>query len=96
MAKFLQANLGRGKEANDPRQGPTFESANGRSWVDITWSREIELAEWTVQDTETLSDHKYVTFSVKGCLAERKGVEWVYDFHGTDWEGFRGFLLEYE
>lgn len=70
--------------ANDRNQGPTFESTNGRSWVDVTWSRELEIGEWKVGDTETLSDHKYVTFRVKGLLDERKKDVWLYDFGSTD------------
>lgn len=27
--------------ANDSGQGPTFESVNGRSWVDVTWTRGV-------------------------------------------------------
>jgi len=29
--------------ANDRNQGPTFDRANGRSWVDVPWARELEI-----------------------------------------------------
>ena len=44
---------------------------------------------------ETLSDHRYITYSVKGMNGGDK-TEWVNDYVRTDWERFRGRISEYE
>lgn len=46
---------------------PTFETINGKSWVDITLASINLLSEvvfWKVLETESLSDHRYIFFSL--------------------------------
>jgi hypothetical protein len=49
---------------NDRDSIPTFETANGRSWIDITLSRDARVEGWAVREEETLSDHRSISFSV--------------------------------
>jgi hypothetical protein len=49
---------------NDRDSIPTFETANGKSWIDITLSRDATVESWAVREEETLSDHKSIFFSV--------------------------------
>lgn len=46
---------------------PTFETANGKSWIDVTLTSLNILSEvvfWKVLTTESLSDHRYIYFSL--------------------------------
>jgi endonuclease/exonuclease/phosphatase family metal-dependent hydrolase len=49
---------------NDRDSIPTFETANGKSWIDITLSRDATVESWAVREEETLSDHRSIFFSV--------------------------------
>jgi hypothetical protein len=49
---------------NDPDSLPTFETANGRSWIDVTFSRDATVEDWEVREEETLSDHRGISFSI--------------------------------
>jgi hypothetical protein len=49
---------------NDRDSIPTFETANGKSWIDITLSRDARVEGWAVREGETLSDHRSISFSV--------------------------------
>jgi hypothetical protein len=49
---------------NDRDSIPTFETANGKSWTDITLSRDARVERWVVREEETLSDHRSISFSV--------------------------------
>lgn len=49
--------------ANQTDCPPTFESRNGRSWIDVTVTSSSltqHVHQWTVSDEETASDHKYI------------------------------------
>lgn len=50
--------------ANNSDDLATFSSANGQSWIDVTLGRNVNIAEWKVDDDESLSDHRYIRFSV--------------------------------
>jgi hypothetical protein len=77
---------------NDRDSIPTFETANGKSWIDITLSRDATVESWAVREEETLSDHKSIFFSVDiGEMGndqprERKRIMMV---HQADWQLFR-------
>lgn len=61
---------------NDPNSPPTFESKNGRSWIDLTCSSPSltpHVHQWTVSDEETASDHKYIIIELfSGCHNQPK------------------------
>jgi hypothetical protein len=74
---------------NDRDSIPTFETANGKSWIDITLSRDATVESWAVREEETLSDHRSIFFSVDLGEAgndqpkERKRIMMV---HQADWQ----------
>lgn len=80
---------------NDSASGATFSSTRGNSWVDVTMSRGVVMNEWRVEDEETLSDHRYITYQVVG-RAREEGTKTRYDFENADWESFRSDIAEYE
>jgi hypothetical protein len=49
---------------NDRESIPTFETANEKSWIDITLSRDARMEGWVVREEETLSEHRSISFSV--------------------------------
>ena len=49
---------------NDAASLPTFETVNGRSWVDLTMVRGADAVNWSVCEDETLSDHRAISFQV--------------------------------
>lgn len=52
---------------NRPDSLPTFETINGKSWIDLTLTSSnllTELIYWKVLETETLADHRYIFFSL--------------------------------
>jgi hypothetical protein len=49
---------------NDRESIPTFETANGRSWIDLTFSRNATVEGWVVREDVTLSDHRAISFRV--------------------------------
>ncbi|KAF8789856.1 hypothetical protein HNY73_007765 [Argiope bruennichi] len=59
---------------NKPDSPPTFETVNGRSWIDITVASDVfdyAAPSWQVI-TSTLSDHNYITFDQgPACTVER-------------------------
>ncbi|KAF8795480.1 hypothetical protein HNY73_003324 [Argiope bruennichi] len=51
---------------NDPTAGPTFQTNNGRSWIDVTLSTSSlydRKDSWQLERS-TLSDHSYILFSL--------------------------------
>jgi hypothetical protein len=82
---------------NDRDSIPTFETANGKSWIDITLSRDATVESWAVGEEETLSDHRSISFSVDIGEAgndqpkERKRIMMV---HQADWQLFRDAAIE--
>lgn len=48
---------------NDPQAQPTFQTKNGRSWIDLTICSTLllrQLRTWEVMDEESGSDHRYI------------------------------------
>lgn len=50
---------------NDPFSPPTFETCNGRSWIDVTLARNAEVSGWEVISEESLSDHRLISYRVR-------------------------------
>jgi hypothetical protein len=81
---------------NDPDSLPTFETANGRSWIDVTFSRDATVEDWEVREEETLSDHRCISFSI---ITEEERTDREIDgkrFLTTsqaDWKLFRETLV---
>jgi hypothetical protein len=82
---------------NDRDSIPTFETANGKSWIDITLSRDARVERWAVREEETLSDHRSISFSVdigemgNDQRKERKRIMRVYQ---ADWQLFRDAAIK--
>ncbi|XP_035216980.1 uncharacterized protein LOC118190394 [Stegodyphus dumicola] len=52
---------------NEPECLPTFETVNGKGWPDLTLSSAAltpKIKNWTVEDSITNSDHRYITYSI--------------------------------
>lgn len=53
---------------NDPNSIPTFQGAQGSSWIDVTATFDSNIIEdWQVMTEVSLSDHKYIDFNVVLC-----------------------------
>jgi hypothetical protein len=82
---------------NDRDSIPTFETANGKSWIDIRLSRDTTVESWAVGEEETLSDHRSIFFSVdigepgNDQPKERKRIMMV---HQADWQLFRDAAIK--
>ncbi|XP_056643900.1 uncharacterized protein LOC130449876 [Diorhabda sublineata] len=65
---------------------PTFISNRGKSWVDLTITKEITLTDWIVHNEETLSDHAYITYNIRQNMRydRQKTNKTKYDFNNTD------------
>lgn len=71
---------------------PTFISSRGNSNID-EW-REVNVINWTVQETEeTLSDHKHILFEIEGKPQRNKTSKKKFDYHGTSWQRVTDGLL---
>jgi hypothetical protein len=81
---------------NDPDSLPTFETANGRSWIDVTFSRDATVEHWEVREEETLSDHRGISFSI---ITEEERTDREIDrkrflmTSQADWKLFRETLV---
>ena len=52
---------------NDNTEIPSFETARGKSWIDLTISNHIllgHITDWSIGDEESCSDHKLITFKI--------------------------------
>ena len=50
---------------NEKDSEPTFETVNGKSWIDLSvTSGEMlpKVTHWEIKDEVTMSDHKYISF----------------------------------
>lgn len=47
---------------NDSGQLVTFETENGRSWIDMTVTKQLQIEDWLVSDDESLSDYRYIYY----------------------------------
>lgn len=73
---------------NDPNSMPTFETVNGRSWVDVTFSANAEVTRWTVHEEDSLSDHRLLSFSVGNDSEAEKSEEKRFLVSRADWDKF--------
>ncbi|CAB4045864.1 Hypothetical predicted protein, partial [Paramuricea clavata] len=69
---------------------PTFQTLNGSSIIDVTMVNEealvnLNLQEWQVDLTESLSDHKYLTFKFGSFIPN---MEQRRNFRKANWEKF--------
>jgi ribonuclease HI len=80
---------------NDPSGPPTFSSANGRSWIDVTLVS-VGLSDWVhgwrvLDEGEDLSDHRPIVFFLGGAsVVERVG----YNYRKANWDLFQSTLEE--
>jgi hypothetical protein len=80
----------------DPDSLPTFETANGRSWIDVTFSRDATVEDWEVREDETLSDRRGISFSI---ITEEERTDREIDgkrflmTSQADWKLFRETLV---
>lgn len=63
-----------------------FHSARGSRYIDLTLAKNIEVADWTVLDEETLSGYSYIELKIRlrGEL-DRGKASW-YDFENMGWD----------
>lgn len=47
---------------NSPLDPPTFSTARAKGWVDLTIYKNVNIRKWKIEEDESLSDHKYITF----------------------------------
>lgn len=71
--------------ANDNRSLATFSSSNGESWVDVTVCKRVNVQEWEVLEEDTLSDHRYIVFAIRGERPRERGVGATYDLGRARW-----------
>ena len=77
------------------RGPPTFDCSRGHSWIDVTFSKNIEVINWMVINEESLSDHRIITFEIiKNVI--KKEHKWIYDFTNTNWQIFTEKLKLYK
>lgn len=75
---------------NDNNSTPTFDCNRGKSWIDVTITNNMNITNWKVQEEETLSDHKYVTFEIITAESTNtRRAKRTYDFNNTDWKTFK-------
>lgn len=74
---------------NNREAEPTFETVNGRSWIDLTFSRGVTVEGWAVGTDELLSDHKLISFSVHIDEGVSRARERRMVISKADWERFR-------
>lgn len=77
---------------NDRKSEPTFRTINGESWIDVTFTRRVEVSGWKVCEDETLSDHRRIQFKTNNL--EEQGPEGPRRLitSKTDWGGFQRAL----
>ena len=68
---------------------PTFHTRVAATVIDITLSLNSSVSEWQVSDTETLSDHRMITFSLPEVVSSKTKV---HNLRKTDWEAFYSYV----
>lgn len=82
---------------NAPGELSTYHGPNGDSNIDLTLStpgiaREVSC--WRVHDGEFLSDHRLITFKVRGGVSLTPRHQWSFRTRSADWERFGDALAE--
>lgn len=82
---------------NDPNSKPTFCSTNGKSWIDLLLTHNVEdghVQNWRISDRISMSDHQLMEFEIgarKG-FASPPSKRW--DTSNLNWLSLRQGLLE--
>ncbi|KAJ8938280.1 hypothetical protein NQ314_011542 [Rhamnusium bicolor] len=80
---------------NGPADPPSFCSNRGESWVDLVLTKDVRVNDWSVDENEeSLSDHRYVSYSMEVGRMERGARRWRYEVKGVDWERFERSMNE--
>jgi len=99
MEEFIAAQ--RLTVLNDGEQGPTFQTANGSSYIDVTLVTERtsgKINSWRlIRDLVTTSHALLETLVGRGSAEEQPVRRWSqrgYDIRRADWEGYQNALQQ--
>lgn len=73
---------------------PTFYTKNGSSWIDVTLTKNTLITKWNVDTSESLSDHRYITFATNSKV-EPPTLRPAYNIKQADWNLFMDHLGRY-
>ena len=79
---------------NDSSAIPTFSSARGHSWIDVTLASPVlanRIIDWTLR-SETSSDHQAISFRLVESSFSSHGTDKGYITRRKDWSAFRSTL----
>ena len=79
---------------NNPSATPTFSSARGQSWIDVTLATPLianRIVDWTLR-SETSSDHQAISFRLVENSESSHGTAKGYLTRRADWNAFRSTL----
>lgn len=81
-------------EATDP---PTFRTSRAMGWVDLLATKGVNITDRQIEDTETLSDHVYVSFKVEAQVRQTNITKkYKYDFSKAKWDNIIMDLKTYK
>lgn len=80
---------------NRPTDPPTFSSNRGNSWVDLLITKSICISDREIEDEDTLSDHRYITFRIACGKTSRKSRN-KFQPGCADWAAFRDVMETYK
>ncbi|XP_072400773.1 uncharacterized protein [Diabrotica undecimpunctata] len=69
---------------NTHNSPPTFLSTRGRSWVDLTLTKNLGIMDWKVNEEETLRDHQYITFRITQQHSHKTTIHKKYNIADID------------
>ncbi|EER01279.1 hypothetical protein Pmar_PMAR015223, partial [Perkinsus marinus ATCC 50983] len=98
---FSDLILSHGYHCDNKIRGPTFEhlGGGGSSWIDVTFSRGLEVFNWEILPDRGLSDHYPIIYDFaltteplcpKSHLAQNELSD--FSFYSCDWEKYKQFL----
>lgn len=83
---------------NNEVSAPTFETVRGRSWIDVCFSRGVEITGWKVDEENFLSDHKMIDFIIRrltrGSGGNQNTASREMVVSRADWDLFSNYLQE--
>lgn len=71
---------------NINQEGPTYETENGKSNIDVTMTRNLQKIEWKIRQEDNLSDHKTIEIIIKGKRTAKKIHNRIYTGRNIEWE----------
>lgn len=81
---------------NNNRKTPTFQSHQGKSFIDLTIINENMseyLNNWNILEIDSQSDHNYITFNLHATIPETKYfLTKKFNTSNADWEGFENLI----